>query len=301
MGLLDKYIIDEYSICREERQYALYFHNYLKTLIDKTSQEVSEEINELKKEMFGDKNVIVKKVFYEATFMRDIYEYDKRVAYANAELNKIKESELSEDKVNEVINKKIIQISSPTYHEKCYDGVFGENVRFNQKLLNFVKKNYSQVESEVEKLVERITDIVDYNLGAIGGQKKIKEILGENNGEKLKAILRGMMNSKPDIAVIYQNGDNKNKVKFLECKFLSEIDKDNIGNTQLDYQNNIGEFLKDIGVVDDNIETKVVRFIREVVEEESDKKIDNSEKINDGEYKISITRLIIRENELFGI
>ena len=49
MGLLDKYIIDEYSICREERQYALYFHNYLKTLIDKTSQEVSEEINELKK------------------------------------------------------------------------------------------------------------------------------------------------------------------------------------------------------------------------------------------------------------
>lgn len=74
----EDYIKKENPICREERQYALYFHNYLKAMMKKDSAEAKA----IKKALLGNENADIKYVFYEVTFMRDLYKRDKEYAGA---------------------------------------------------------------------------------------------------------------------------------------------------------------------------------------------------------------------------
>ena len=95
-----------------------------------------------------------------------------------------------------------------------------------------------------------------------------------------------MMNSKPDIAVIY----NSSQLQFLECKFLSDVDKDSLGNTQVYYQDRIAEFLQIVEFVQEKKDTKVIRFVRKK------KKADTTT-----ECEVLISDLIEREKTLFNI
>ncbi len=69
------YLIDEYSICREERQYALLLNNILK------ARAVNNNFGGVKVdkiiEICGLKGIKIENVFYEATFMRDYFKKDK--------------------------------------------------------------------------------------------------------------------------------------------------------------------------------------------------------------------------------
>ena len=82
----DNYISDEYSICREERQYALMLNNILKARLAEQSFFSKERecafYNEDIKKIITKcelEDVIIEKVFYEATFMRDFFERDRRL------------------------------------------------------------------------------------------------------------------------------------------------------------------------------------------------------------------------------
>ena len=78
---IDNYINNECSICREERQYALYLSNVLryygKNPKNKTTNRIgdNEKVKNIFKACgFNDvdlKNIVIENVFYEATFMRD--------------------------------------------------------------------------------------------------------------------------------------------------------------------------------------------------------------------------------------
>ena len=69
------YLIDEYSICREERQYALLLNNILKARAVNNNFG-GEKVDKII-EICGLKGIEIENVFYEATFMRDFFKKDK--------------------------------------------------------------------------------------------------------------------------------------------------------------------------------------------------------------------------------
>ena len=74
---IDQYISGAASICREERQYALYLNNVLMNIKGKIEGEkpLSKEDYEILTACALPKDVRIEHVFYEATFMRDIFHY----------------------------------------------------------------------------------------------------------------------------------------------------------------------------------------------------------------------------------
>ena len=86
---IDNYVKDNLSICREERQYALYLSNVLRYYGKNPSGKPANRIGndaEVKKIFIacGFKeneldNVVIENVFYEATFMRDFFERNRRI------------------------------------------------------------------------------------------------------------------------------------------------------------------------------------------------------------------------------
>ena len=146
-GLLEKYIQDKYSICREERQYALYLHNYIKRMISNNfKEEELEEVKNFKNVLLGNKDAVIENVFYEATFMRDLFEYDKRRAYAYTAYRNANEKEPSCEELEEERDN-IISTSGTTaeailnYNKESSD----EYIAWNQ-----AKGTYDNKAQEVE-------------------------------------------------------------------------------------------------------------------------------------------------------
>ena len=75
---LENYISNEYSVCREERQYALFLNNILLKYRDPDSRD--ETVQKIF-EACGLSEAAIINVFYEATFMRDIFERNRRVNF----------------------------------------------------------------------------------------------------------------------------------------------------------------------------------------------------------------------------
>jgi hypothetical protein len=184
---LDNYVSDEFSICREERQYALYLYNVLKKYRKKEERTGNVKVKDIFDMCKIPSEATVKDVFYEVTFMRDIFEKDRKIK--------------------------------------------NEEKRFNENLQEYLELG-----------VKDIKKVIDKNLGHI----KTAEIEehGLVNDDKM-TMARYMMNSKPDIAVIYEL-DETFYLLFLECKFESPEDKRPLGNkkigqTQIQY--NIAKFI----------------------------------------------------------
>lgn len=260
---IDNYIKDEYSVCREERQYALFLHNILlkcknldggckndfKGILEKCGLTTSDTIKE---------------VFYEATFMRDFFRRDKRCTYVD-------EASLKD---------KLLNIKCTTEEHKCpYDekGVYIESgKRFNYLLIKYAldMKGVNEAalpssDSVLEEIISRdskvckdiktgknTNSILDLNLGGEAGRTYINDILtdmikNETNKDVIKKIKRVeragiMMNIKPDIAIIYERAGNV-YLRFLECKFESSEDRysdsEDDSITQTKAQMWVGEFL----------------------------------------------------------
>lgn len=124
---------------------------------------------------------------------------------------------------------------------------------FNRKLYEFVKKEYN-----CEDCASKVP--ANRNLGG-----KIK---WENVNEKVASCFRQMMNSKPDIAIVYEYKSER-YLKFLECKYLSGVSNSE-GVTQLEIQRRICRFLCEDILNIKAAEVKCVQFREKRDESEPD-------------------------------
>lgn len=239
----DQFLDGNASICREERQYALFLYNILKSssFIDRKR----EKVNDILKKSGIDTSRKIKNVFYEATFMRDFFERDREKLYL----------EFAPEK-REVHNKNF----EYTCDEFCsYYG--GRETNFNKTLIDFISQIKelevsAQIENEYHEIKNKRNEIRPVNLGH-------NDMFGGNNIYPcISFIARCMMNAKPDIAVLYQD----NTLQFLECKFemkrQGQYRKDGINLNQTYVQDLIADFLKKNHYVDEVLSTRIVNFTR---------------------------------------
>ena len=257
-------------ICREERQYALYLFNVLLGI--KAGKFDGDTRIPGILTSCGLAGAEILNVFYEATFMRDIRCYNQ-------------------DRKTQVIKS------------------------FNSMLLDYIqeqKKIKSKMTEEILKCQARFSNgkkttlkfLSDINLGTVG-EKRIKNLIldeGIKDIQDIKNILdeaRTMMNSKPDLAVIYEKNEDGNRtgpfLKFIECKYISPESGKEIKQT--DVQRGIADFLckmkllEKISIEPRESAAKLVRFLSNLNRKKDQNK--------DGEGKIEIATLIKLNEELF--
>jgi len=181
----DNYLKNEYSICREERQYAVLLYNVLR-YYRKPERRGTGEIKRIFKSCRIPAEAEIIQVFYEATFMRDFFERNRRIILGKYDEKKLMQKTFtpSEYKVDneDSFNYKLIQY----VHGYC-----SKEPNKNESLL-FLDKERNLGRNEI------CTEISEYE----------------------KYIIRCMMEVKPDIAVIYMVKGEK-YLLFLECKFGS--------------------------------------------------------------------------------
>ena len=282
---IDNYVKDNLSICREERQYALYLSNVLRYYGKNPSGKPANRIGndaEVKKIFIacGFKkneldNVVIENVFYEATFMRDFFERNRRIHLSKP------------SKKEDVCLQKTFKRSSYEIKDK--------EKSFNRKLLCFCWEKIGQSKKGNEGIDFNNLDgdIKEYNYGRNEIPEKFKAI---------KNLAQAMMNSKPDLAVIYHYGENaeEKKLLFLECKFESSEDKTDGDNgekyTQRKIQGYIAEFLCNIK---DNKYLTDVKTSEIMIKEEGQSKLVRFDRHDETADNISIKNLIEVEKRIF--
>ena len=176
-----KHMETEYSVCREERQYAVFLYNIL--CYYRRPERRCQQAQKIFK-VCGIEDAIIKQVFYEATFMRDFFERNRRLVLGKGE----------EEKMSDILLQKRF-----TRKNKSMD----VNDAFNYKLMEYVHKG------KVEEWTDRD---LRCNLGL--------HVPDAELSKDEKSTSRRMMEAKPDIAVLYEK-NNKEYLLFLECKFES--------------------------------------------------------------------------------
>lgn len=129
---IENYISDEYSICREERQYALFLYNILK----KHRKADGDKIKEIFTACCLPLKAEIENVFYEATFMRDLFERNRRLILSD--------------------NPDVNLLSKDFKPDKT--GRFNQENSFNYKLLKYLKIDIDVLSDEYK----------EHNLGGKG-------------------------------------------------------------------------------------------------------------------------------------
>ncbi len=223
---IENFICDEFSICREERQYALFLYNIIcKYSNFKKRREQSQNVKNIFTACHIPDNASIDHVFYEVTFMRDFFERNRRIYSSD-------QCEITPEK------------------------------SFNVKLIKYV---YEQTHKEHKNIVEYSGKEYNLGQNAIEFEKLFINGKNIPDSEKdcLKYRVKWMMNAKPDIAVIYHIAENNLKfLLFIECKFNSKeslysyTDKkgyiERMGQRELQW--NIAKFLCDCYLNSDNRE-----------------------------------------------
>ena len=306
-------------ICREERQYALYLSNVLRYYGKDPQNRIrdNEKVeNILKVENIFKAcgfnnldNLIIENVYYEATFMRDIFERNRKKYF------KKDDAKITEENKRLSFNLALLKY--------CWCKFFNEP---NKEFDNFI----------AGKKVDDNNEMKEYNYGARNripfleyvydqlNETQLKEKLKNDDyrdvffkNSKFKMIVCAMMNAKPDIAVIY-NEKGKRKLLFIECKYESyedyykyysnydesEIEKEPISQTTI--QGYIADFLcnsylKDVEMSEimknDNNESRMIRFVAGKLDK---RKIEGKTKKGKIYGQISIKDLIEIEKAIFN-
>lgn len=218
MTLIQDFVSDKDSICREERQYALYLYNIIYAYCNKKNR--SDKADKIIEAIFGNEcseGIVIDNVFYEATFMRDWFEYNRRKHFVKK-------------KGNDIYSTKKPKLLA-------YDNVKAKKeFSFNYKLLEYFEDKQPKHYPAAKKALERLNG--EYHLGQYkgftGGDKQENPIIKD---------MKCMMNAKPDVAVVYHKGNEPTPyLLFLECKFESGESKDGrLPQTELQYM--IADFL----------------------------------------------------------
>lgn len=211
---LENYICDKYSICREERQYVVFLYNILRKYGEKKSRENGNEISEKAKKIFNacglEETAVVESVFYEAAFLRDFFERNRRLEYS-------KNNEKWKDKLSQktfTVPKEEIEIKS-----------------FNKELIHYVCKRMCKEQKKEAGEIKIDCFKEEYNLGVDETKIKSKKIKIDNreldSAEEnwIKSRVKWMMNAQPDLAILYHNESKENDQRyllFIECKFTSK-------------------------------------------------------------------------------
>lgn len=306
---IGNFICDEYSICREERQYAVFLYNILRkysTLISR-EKKADKTISKVRKifEACRLEDANIDHVFYEPTFMRDFYERNRRLRYSK-----------TEDWESKLLNKSFTANKDAT--EEYY-----KIESFNKELIRYVYKQMCEKHTKDEKI-----EIGDFEKECNLGQNEIEfekikiggKELGDLEKERIQYKIKWMMNAQPDIAVIYHKGeDNTPKLLlFIECKFLSKEssypapayytngEQKNVKQRQVQWM--IADFLCDYldktekikrSPVMKNKKSRLVQFVRKG-ETKIAEKVQNGEKEEREEIgEILIEDLIEIDREIF--
>lgn len=218
---------DNYSICREERQYAVFLYNILRKYSKPEDRKDRKDIKKMFDACRIPEEADIKHVFYEATFMRDFFERNRRIHWA------------------EKAEEKLLQKSySPK--EKILNG---EN-SFNYRLLKYV---YEDKYKDKFPILQDCWNQEERNLGHSTNEDF--NMFEEEKRDELQLDVRQMMNAKPDIAVVYcmskevEQNAVKSYLLFLECKFESNKSSD-----QCKIQGKIANFLYKYYLENENIE-----------------------------------------------
>ncbi len=203
---LDNYVKDKYSICREERQYALYLCNILRYYGDpKRREKADKEVQIIFKNCGFSEGDKIENVFYEATFMRDFLERSRRINL--------------DEHCNDINQRCLRREFKPS----TYKDLYGNS--FNRRLIDYVtkyykKKNKIEIRYDPEKVEEK-----NYGHNVIPVFDDLNDHIDKEHVESIKLLIKAMMNAKPDLAAVYSHGRSSKYLLFLECKFESGEDK----------------------------------------------------------------------------
>ena len=206
---IENFLEKDGAFCREERQYALFLYNGL--CFD---QEVAKAI-------LGE-GATVKNVFYEATLMRDLFCADRKRRL----LDKYDENACMhqlEDGDKEV-TKKLDTPDDEDKKKRLYKNKTAKGKElgdtFNEKLVNFLLKKYEKGTKYEPIDKEDCEFYINRNLGTNSFSELKKDELPKPIA-RIAEVAKTMMNAKPDIAVLYEEG-TETKLIFLECKYCSK-------------------------------------------------------------------------------
>ncbi len=223
---IENFVLDEYSICREERQYAVFLYNILRKYGKKQSRaklagEEKDHILEIFEACGIEADSDIEYVFYEVTFMRDFFKRERRY-YAVTENN---------GSLADVLL------------QKKYEKEEKTKTDFNRRLIEYVFRCEGEDPPKMNMESDDTEDAyLRYNLGRnIPKDCKILSKTGAKKAEAIREKLRAMMNSKPDIAVIYKKNGQR-YLLFIECKFESSEGRyDSLSQSEAQYH--IAEFI----------------------------------------------------------
>lgn len=271
---LENFIIKDendsaYSICREERQYAVFLYDILRKYKNSGCREGA--VGRIF-EACGLGGAEIVDVFYEPTFMRDFYERKRRMVIGNA-------LELNGTELEKMLKKK--SKSTPKNLTPTQINKIRREDCFNYQLINYLHPNLNNISNE------KLWKIEKNNLGGLpkdckeGTAKRkikneveevIREMIGETEVQSILNLIRQMMNAKSDIAVVYEKNKQRYLI-FLECKLEYNDTSYDENSTQTDIQWKIAEFLckhcfnEEISVpekmANEPRKSRLVRFVRE--------------------------------------
>lgn len=223
-AFFEEYFAKENPVCREERQYALFLYSRLLQMVEQKN--LKDDVILTACGLPTDEELRIQSVAYEATYMRDFFWKDRE----RRERRQAKEKK-------KLDYEKKLEKKNP---EDC----------FNRKLYEYVRMQLEKEGVDCEKVLSQIPR--NKNLGG--------KIEWGNVDERIVKCFREMMNSKPDIAIYYEYKGEK-YLKFLECKYLSNVKK--YGEvSQLEIQSRICDFLcRGIGITSGG--ARLVRFKEE--------------------------------------
>lgn len=76
--MCEKYVSDKLSVCREERQYALYLSNILRYYNTESRRSAVPDVKKIFNACAIPPDAAIDEVFIEASFMRDYFERNRR-------------------------------------------------------------------------------------------------------------------------------------------------------------------------------------------------------------------------------
>ena len=241
-------------ICREERQYALYLSNVLRYYGKDPQNRIrdNEKVKNIFKACgFNDidlKNIVIENVYYEATFMRDFFERNRRYYLAvkdgeKPEVEYSKEPFQHEDFIvstknsfnyellvycSNIINKPPDKTKDQIAESKDKDYIIAErNYGGKDNFIIELKPKDSESESKKQKInklnEEGLKILQEINITKVDEEDSKENPKGFEKWNLFKTLVRAMMNAKPDLAIIYKEKDKNDirKLLFIECKYCS--------------------------------------------------------------------------------
>ncbi len=266
-----RYISAEESVCREERQFALYLRNILHGIGAGKFEDEKEKILDA---CGLPADASIEQVFYEVTFMRDILNDSGNIPSFNLTLmDYIRERSPFEMSAEQVLNLSVV---------------------FNAR-----ERNDGKPQPPKKLLDIRLSRVTDDQIKSLkDGDDNVKD-----NVKSALWIARAMMKSKPDLAIVYKQKETGFFMKFIECKYTSPESSKKIMQGRDITQTEVQEMIIDFLCEREQVQFKKASLKKSCPSVDLVRFISNSnEKMRDkeGEGNIEIADLVSLNSKIFS-